>query len=241
VLSDPSGQSILTSCLYGAAFGALLGGAFRSMWGNPEEALASRLGKGALYGSVAGMFGGLAFGFAYASLSGYGIVMQLAVAGGAGGGTGTFSASYIETRDLKRAAVDSAVATVLGAVAGPTLYFGGRAAGHLARRATQALSRQFPFLNRMHPRQLISTHRIRITRGKPASEYQKLKADIRRSGVREPIKYVRTSDGRNYIVDGHHRARAAQELGLQSVPVEEVTLPYRGYRTEHDLYNYFGN
>ena len=64
--------------------------------------------------------------------------------------------------------------------------------------------------------------------------FGRLKADIAQNGIQEPIKIVRF-DGQMYVVDGHHRLRAAQELGLRSVPTEEVSLPYAGYRTPADL------
>ncbi len=44
-----------------------------------------------------------------------------------------------------------------------------------------------------------------------------------------------------YIVDGHHRVRAAFELGLDKVPIQEVTLPYGGYRSLEDLFNFYNN
>jgi ParB-like chromosome segregation protein Spo0J len=37
------------------------------------------------------------------------------------------------------------------------------------------------------------------------------------------------------VVDGHHRLKAAKQLGLKEVPVEEVKLPYAGYKTTSDL------
>jgi hypothetical protein len=59
--------------------------------------------------------------------------------------------------------------------------------------------------------------------------------DISANGIREPIKYVE-HNGARYVVDGHHRLRAAKELGMTRVPVEEVSLPFRGYRTASDLF-----
>lgn len=44
-----------------------------------------------------------------------------------------------------------------------------------------------------------------------------------------------------YIVDGHHRLRAAQELGIKNVPAEMVELPYGGYTTPIDLFDFFNN
>ena len=53
-------------------------------------------------------------------------------------------------------------------------------------------------------------------------------------GIKDPIKYVEY-DGSKYVVDGHHRLRAARELGFETVPVEKVELPYKGYKTVDDL------
>lgn len=53
-------------------------------------------------------------------------------------------------------------------------------------------------------------------------------------GIQESIKYVE-HNGVNYIVDGHHRYFAAQKLSINQVPVEQVQLPFGGYRTVEDL------
>lgn len=53
-------------------------------------------------------------------------------------------------------------------------------------------------------------------------------------GIQESIKYVE-DNGANYIVDGHHRYFAAQKLGISQVLVQQVQLPYLGYRTSTDL------
>jgi RHS repeat-associated protein len=69
-------------------------------------------------------------------------------------------------------------------------------------------------------------------------EFLKLFKDIRENGIKEPIKFV-VHDGLKYIVDGHHRYFAARKLGMKDVPVEQVHLPYKGYKTPDDLL-YFG-
>ncbi len=58
--------------------------------------------------------------------------------------------------------------------------------------------------------------------------------------MKEPIKYIEFGNSK-YVVDGHHRLRAARELGLKDIPVERVELPYGGYKTPHDLFDYFNN
>ena len=53
-------------------------------------------------------------------------------------------------------------------------------------------------------------------------------------GIQESIKYVE-HNGVKYIVDGNHRFYSAQKLGIQSVPTQQVQLPYGGYKTLEDL------
>lgn len=74
------------------------------------------------------------------------------------------------------------------------------------------------------------THYLTASR----TQMQQLVNDIRINGIQESIKYVE-HDGINYIVDGHHRFFAAQKLGLQTVPAQQVSLPYNGYKTIADL------
>lgn len=50
----------------------------------------------------------------------------------------------------------------------------------------------------------------------------------------ETVKFVE-HEGRRYVVDGHHRLLAARQLGIGEVPVEQVQLPYLGYKTIADL------
>jgi RHS repeat-associated protein len=69
---------------------------------------------------------------------------------------------------------------------------------------------------------------------KSKTQMQTLVDDVRVNGIQESIKYVE-SNGVKYIVDGHHRYFAAKKLGIQNVPVEQVKLPYSGYKTAADL------
>lgn len=57
---------------------------------------------------------------------------------------------------------------------------------------------------------------------------------MQKEGIQETIKYV-SHDGKKYVVDGHHRLQAAKLLKFETVPVEEVALPYKGYRYYQDL------
>ncbi len=71
-----------------------------------------------------------------------------------------------------------------------------------------------------------------ITKSK--TQMKTLLDNIRTNGIKEPIKYVE-HNGTKYIVDGHHRFYAAQRLGIQKVPVQQVKMPYAGYKSAGDL------
>lgn len=71
-----------------------------------------------------------------------------------------------------------------------------------------------------------------ITKSKNAMKA--LMSDVRANGIQSPIKYVEHK-GVKYIVDGHHRYHAAQKLGIKDVPVEKISLPFRGYKSTLDL------
>ena len=61
------------------------------------------------------------------------------------------------------------------------------------------------------------------------------KEQLKQDGVvRETIKYIEYK-GQKYIVDGHHRARVAKELGFKVVHVEKVELPFKGYKNIDDV------
>ena len=72
-----------------------------------------------------------------------------------------------------------------------------------------------------------------------SKQFRKFVEGVKNNGINEPIKYVEYK-GEKYVVNGHHRLRAAKTLGLDSVPVEQVKLPYKGYRDVKDLLDYFG-
>ncbi|WP_421831045.1 ParB N-terminal domain-containing protein [Larkinella sp.] len=82
----------------------------------------------------------------------------------------------------------------------------------------------------------LSPFELEITHGitKSKNAFAKLKEDIKLNGVQESIKFVE-HNGKRFVVDGHHRLRAAKELGIQDVPVQQVKLPYAGYKTVEDL------
>jgi hypothetical protein len=84
------------------------------------------------------------------------------------------------------------------------------------------------------------THRINVRNGRAKREFEELKADIKANGMTDPIKYVEYN-GTKYVVNGHHRLRAARELGMKTVPAEKVELPYGNYKTVDDLLDYFNN
>jgi hypothetical protein len=78
--------------------------------------------------------------------------------------------------------------------------------------------------------ELLYTHGMTMSR----REFALLKQDIAKNGIKQTIQYVEVN-GRKYIVDGNHRVMAARQLGMKTVPTEEVKLPYSGYKTVDDL------
>lgn len=107
-------------------------------------------------------------------------------------------------------------------------------------RDEMALQRLLASKGNSSPKELVSTHRIDVRRGAAKKEFDALKADIKANGIQQPILFVEHG-GKKYVVDGHHRVRAALELGLKDVPVQQVELPFGGYKTPHDLLDYFNN
>ncbi|MBE6912835.1 MAG: hypothetical protein E7473_09955, partial [Ruminococcaceae bacterium] len=85
-------------------------------------------------------------------------------------------------------------------------------------------------VNKISPSDLIATHKPTLSK----REYSLLLDDIQRNGITEPIKYIE-HNGARYVVDGHHRLRIAKELKLDSVPIQKVELPYKGYKSVSDL------
>ncbi|TKC12040.1 hypothetical protein FA048_00020 [Pedobacter polaris] len=64
--------------------------------------------------------------------------------------------------------------------------------------------------------------------------FSELKANIKQNGINDPLSYVE-NNGKKFVVDGNNRLKAARELGMKSVPVNEVKLPYGSYRNFNDL------
>ena len=89
----------------------------------------------------------------------------------------------------------------------------------------------------VNPRDLIPSHKVH----KSAGEMAALRRSIESSGFFhhpvDPVAFVVVGD-KMYLVDGHHRTRAAKELGLASIPAREVRLPFKGYRIEADLFDW---
>ena len=85
-------------------------------------------------------------------------------------------------------------------------------------------------IKNISPSMLTQTHTLTLSK----KQYGDLVDSIRKNGIIEPIKYVEYN-GTKYVVDGHHRLRAAKELGLEKIPTEKVSLPYKGYQTINDL------
>ena len=86
---------------------------------------------------------------------------------------------------------------------------------------------------KVNPFELAPTHSLTMSN----REFTALKDAMQKDGMlRDTFKTV-THNSQKYIVDRHHRARAAKELGWTEVPVVEVTLPFLGYKTIGHLFN----
>ena len=138
----------------------------------------------------------------------------------------------------------SACAAALGLGAASAGAYGGAAVMHMeAEEATKGTSKvesrpsglrargESGGSNVENPFNLVPTHKLTMSK----KAFKDFKDGIATDGhIKEPIRYVE-HEGKKYIVDGHHRARAAKELGLQEVPTEKVSLPYKGYKQIEDL------
>lgn len=82
----------------------------------------------------------------------------------------------------------------------------------------------------LNPYELKPTHEISYGKNKMKKFIEK----IQKEGIKEPIKYVE-HNGEKYVVDGHHRLYAARYLGLETINVQKVELPYNDYKSTKDL------
>ena len=62
-----------------------------------------------------------------------------------------------------------------------------------------------------------------------------LKESIKRYGFVDPLLVNSAPNRKGIVIGGHFRLSIAKELGIQNVPVQEVRLPYAGYKTPDDL------
>lgn len=90
-------------------------------------------------------------------------------------------------------------------------------------------------VEKVSPFDLVRTERVNIL----ANSFKRWLKDFTSDAeMKVPIRYVEYN-GRMYVVDGHHRLAAAKILHWETVPVQRVNLPYKGFRTYDDLI-YFG-
>ena len=119
---------------------------------------------------------------------------------------------------------DAAVDAALGAVGGGLVSKLGTIA-KAARRTEEAVEG-------VH---MVATAELRATHGVSRKSVDKLAKLVQRDGgITDPLKYV-VDNGEKVIVDGNHRIRVARKLGIDQVPAERVSLPYKGFQTAADL------
>jgi ParB-like chromosome segregation protein Spo0J len=81
----------------------------------------------------------------------------------------------------------------------------------------------------------------RISGAKSEKTIKRIVADIEEkgiAGIREPIDIIIDEEtGEKYILDGHHRHKAALQKELEKVPTREITLPQKGYENIKEIRN----
>ena len=82
----------------------------------------------------------------------------------------------------------------------------------------------------------LKRHRVffAIMRGRGTPQYNELKESIEKNGILEPLNFfIGVEDGLCRLQNGHHRLSIAEDLGLETVPMEtEIrrNVPFRGIR-----------
>lgn len=71
---------------------------------------------------------------------------------------------------------------------------------------------------------LLDDHDGRNPNVMPADDYRRLVSAIQRVGFLQPVLVQARANGRFTIVDGHHRVRAAKELGIEQIPCVIVEI-----------------
>lgn len=77
------------------------------------------------------------------------------------------------------------------------------------------------------------TSRDTVGRGEP--EYEALKADIKKNGIKEPVRVQVLEDGRVETIDGSQRTAIAEELGIQ-LPIIVTQGNIDGLQTIREVY-----
>lgn len=84
--------------------------------------------------------------------------------------------------------------------------------------------------NLMKTSELMPTHGLTMSN----REFKKFVQSVATNGIDEPIKFIE-HNGVKYVVDGHHRLRAANILRIENVPAQKVDFPFGQYKTPADL------
>jgi len=90
-------------------------------------------------------------------------------------------------------------------------------------RANEALNQKFkPTFLKEDDITILSELELYIRKQKP-EELEQFKASIKEEGIRDAL-VVTLLDGKNVLVDGHHRFRVGKEVGIKDYPTKQIEL-----------------